>query len=61
MKKLTLTWTVAVESFPTGDVDAVLKGTVEAHDATVRCGSGGPSCFTSCRGDLRDACTCPPP
>ena len=62
MKKLTLDMdALAVESFAT-DVDAKLEGTVGAYAVTaIRCGSGGASCFTSCRGDLRDACTCPPP
>ncbi|HEV7588436.1 MAG TPA: hypothetical protein VGO40_10005 [Longimicrobium sp.] len=63
MKKLTLdVAALAVESFATDEVDAKPRGTVDAHAATaIRCGTGGASCFTSCRGDLRDACTCPPP
>jgi hypothetical protein len=63
MKKLTLDMdTLAVDSFPTAEVDPVLQGTVDAHAATlVRCGTGAASCYTSCRADLRDACTCPPP
>lgn len=61
MRKLTLDMdALAVESFAPGDAEAVLGGTVDAHAVTaIRCGSGGASCFTSCRGDLRDACTCP--
>jgi len=63
MTKLTLDMdALAVESFATDDVNAKPAGTVDAYAATqIRCGSGGASCFTSCRGDLRDACTCPPP
>jgi hypothetical protein len=62
MTKLTLDVdTLSVESFPTADVDLLLKGTVDAHAATaIRC-TGVASCYTSCRADLRDACTCPPP
>jgi len=62
MKKLTLeVETLAVESFPTG-ADPQPRGTVDAQAATlVRCGTGVASCYTSCRADLRDACTCPPP
>ena len=61
MKKLTLDMDVlAVESFPTAEVDEATRGTVEAQVATAHCATrAGGSCFTSCRGDLRDACTCP--
>jgi hypothetical protein len=60
MNKLTLDVdNLAVESFPTADVDAELKGTVDAQMATFRCATRVASCYTSCRGDLRDACTCP--
>ncbi|HEX6746378.1 MAG TPA: hypothetical protein VF092_03610 [Longimicrobium sp.] len=53
---------LAVESWATDDRATESVGTVEANEATLRpCGSGQPSCFTSCRGDMRDACTCPPP
>jgi len=62
MKKLTLDVdTLAVDSFPTADVDPVLKGTVDAHAATLLHCTGVASCYTSCRADMRDACTCPPP
>ena len=61
MRKLALDLTdLSVESFPTQDAGVERPGTVEAAEATLRC-SGSPSCFTSCRGDMRDACTCPPP
>jgi hypothetical protein len=61
MKKLTLDVdALAVESFPTAEVDAGARGTVEAAEATVNCVTRvGVSCYTSCRADLRDACTCP--
>ena len=61
MKKLTLNVDgLAVESFPTAEADEAVRGTVEAQDATVNCATrSGASCFTSCRADLRDACTCP--
>ena len=61
MRKLILdVAALAVESFPTAEVDDAARGTVDAHAATlVRCGSGQASCFTSCRADLRDGCTCP--
>ena len=49
-----------VESFPTHEAPVEPVGTVRANDATIGC-TGAPSCFTSCRGDMRDACTCPPP
>ena len=63
MKKLALdVFALAVESFVTDGVATKRTGTVDAYAATlVHCGSGGASCFTSCRADLRDACTCPPP
>jgi hypothetical protein len=44
-----------VESFPTQERAPETAGTVEAHMATNRCVSS----FTSCRADMRDACTCP--
>ena len=61
MKKLTLDVdTLSVESFPTDDVDAELRGTVDAQAATTNCNTRvAASCYTSCRADLRDACTCP--
>ena len=46
---------IAVESFPTQERAPETAGTVEAHMATNRCVSS----FTSCRADMRDACTCP--
>jgi hypothetical protein len=52
---------LAVESFPTDEGAREALGTVQANEATLANCSGSPSCFTSCRGDLRDACTCPPP
>ncbi|HEX8903374.1 MAG TPA: hypothetical protein VF771_00885 [Longimicrobiaceae bacterium] len=53
---------LAVESWATDDRAREALGTVQANAATLLgCGSGQPSCFTSCRGDLRDGCTCPPP
>jgi hypothetical protein len=53
---------LAVESFPTDERARQALGTVQANEATLlNCGSGAPSCFTSCRADMRDACTCPPP
>ncbi len=48
---------LAVESFTTGKGAPVDEGTVHAQMApTQRC---GVSSFTSCRADMRDACTCP--
>ena len=63
MKKLTLDVDMlAVESFPTSDRGTEDRGTVEAQAATIRCATrAGASCYTSCRADLRDACTCPIP
>lgn len=62
MRKLLLDVdTLAVESFPTSDAGEALRGTVDAAEATLRCSGGAASCFTSCRADLRDGCTCPPP
>lgn len=63
MKKLMLdAEALAVESFPTHEAATESAGTVHAHIVTqIRCGSGGASCFTSCRADMRDNCTCPPP
>jgi len=63
MKKLSLDVdTIAVESFPTAEIDAAARGTVNANEddaafATRR----ADSCYTSCRADQRDACTCPIP
>lgn len=60
MKKLTLDVdALSVDSFPTAEVDAERMGTVHAHAPTQRCSGTAASCFTSCRADLRDACTCP--
>lgn len=63
MKKITLDVdTLAVESFPVSSEQAGNAGTVRANEATlVACGTGHASCFTSCRADMRDNCTCPPP
>jgi hypothetical protein len=62
MKKLLLDPdTLAVESFPTAQAGTELPGTVHANAATLRCSGTAASCFTSCRADLRDGCTCPPP
>ncbi|MBV9108287.1 MAG: hypothetical protein JO306_02645 [Gemmatimonadetes bacterium] len=52
---------LSVESFRTHEAPAELLGTVEANEATLRGCSGVATCFTSCRGDMRDQCTCPPP
>ncbi|HEX6746377.1 MAG TPA: hypothetical protein VF092_03605 [Longimicrobium sp.] len=46
---------LAVESFPTEAPTPVEEGTVHAQMATQHCVSR----FTSCRADMRDACTCP--
>ncbi|HEX8244660.1 MAG TPA: hypothetical protein VF541_14235 [Longimicrobium sp.] len=46
---------IAVESFPTQERVPEAAGTVHANMATNRCVSS----FTSCRADMRDACTCP--
>jgi len=61
MKKLSLDVdTIAVESFPTSEVDAAARGTVDAHEDNAAFRTRiADSCFTSCRADLRDACTCP--
>jgi len=64
MKKLLLDVdTLSVESFPTQEAGTESAGTVHGAMATLRgCNSNtAPSCFTSCRADMRDACTCPPP
>jgi hypothetical protein len=63
MKKLTLDVdTIAVESFPTAEIDAAARGTVDAHeDVAAFRTNRADSCYTSCRADLRDACTCPIP
>ena len=62
MRKLMLDVTdLSVESFPTAVRAPEEVGTVRANEATLAGCSGSPSCFTSCRGDMRDACTCPPP
>jgi hypothetical protein len=59
MKKLTLDVdALAVESFPTAEVDEA-RGTVDAQEATVRCNTRVASCYTSCRAEMRDNCTCP--
>ncbi len=60
MKKLLLNMeTLAVESFPTQGEDAEPLGTVYGDMASPRGTCAANSCFTSCRADLRDACTCP--
>ncbi|HEX8903375.1 MAG TPA: hypothetical protein VF771_00890 [Longimicrobiaceae bacterium] len=60
MRKLTLDVNrIAVESFPTADRGHEIPGTVRANEATVH--NCAVSSFTSCRAELRDACTCPPP
>ena len=51
---------LAVESFPTQEEPAESPGTVQGNMATVGCSGTRASCYTSCRADLRDACTCPP-
>jgi hypothetical protein len=62
MKKLLLDLdTLSVESFPTQEPEADSEGTVHAAMATLRGCTGVASCYTSCRADMRDACTCPPP
>jgi hypothetical protein len=62
MRKLMLdVGTLRVESFPTSEADAEARGTVNGHAATLARCTGQASCFTSCRADLRDGCTCPPP
>ena len=58
MRKLALDVNeIAVESFPTEPRIPEAEGTVQGHMATNRCVSS----FTSCRADMRDACTCPVP
>ncbi|HET7461031.1 MAG TPA: hypothetical protein VFJ82_07275 [Longimicrobium sp.] len=60
MKKILLNVeTLAVESFPTQERDVELLGTVDAAMASPRGTCVANSCYTSCRADLRDACTCP--
>lgn len=62
MKKLLLDPdSLSVDSFPTAQIDPELLGTVHANAATPGCSGTAASCFTSCRADLRDGCTCPPP
>ena len=63
MKKLSLDVdTIAVVSFPTAEVDAAMRGTVGARDDDAAFATRhADSCYTSCRADLRDACTCPIP
>jgi hypothetical protein len=59
MKKILLNVdTLAVESFPTQSEDAEPLGTVYGDMASPR-GTCLASCYTSCRADQRDACTCP--
>ena len=58
MRKLALDVNeIAVESFPTGARASGPEGTVHAREATVH--NCAVSSFTSCRADMRDACTCP--
>jgi hypothetical protein len=52
---------LSVESFPTHTAPVETVGTVRANEATPGCSGTAPSCFTSCRADMRDGCTCPPP
>ncbi|HET7461030.1 MAG TPA: hypothetical protein VFJ82_07270 [Longimicrobium sp.] len=60
MKKIMLNLeTLAVESFPTQEKDAEPLGTVNGAMASPRGTCIANSCYTSCRADLRDACTCP--
>lgn len=60
MKKLLMNVDMlAVESFPTQDAEAEPLGTVYGDMASPRGTCAAQSCFTSCRADLRDACTCP--
>ena len=64
MKKLLLdVETLSVDSFSTQEAEREPAGTVHGAMATLRgCNSGtAASCFTPCRADMRDACTCPPP
>jgi hypothetical protein len=62
MRKLMLDVdTLAVESFPTSAKERDPAGTVHANAATLAGCTGVASCYTSCRADMRDACTCPPP
>ena len=49
---------LSVESFRTQEAETESPGTV--HGNIVTRGTAA-SCYTSCRADLRDACTCPPP
>jgi hypothetical protein len=58
MNKLLLE-ALEVESFPTQNEEAEALGTVHGNMASQRGTCVANSCFTSCRGDLRDACTCP--
>ena len=61
MKKLTLDVdSVHVESFAASDRPTERPGTVRAHEDVFGATRQG-SCFTSCRADLRDNCTCPIP
>lgn len=60
MKKLLLeVEALAVESFPTQSQEAQPLGTVYGDMASPRGTCVANSCFTSCRADLRDGCTCP--
>jgi hypothetical protein len=51
--------TLSVESFPTQEAETESAGTVHGNMATRGCSGTAASCYTSCRADLRDACTCP--
>ena len=58
MRKLALDVNeIAVESFPTQARATEAAGTVHANMGTVN--HCAVSSFTSCRADMRDACTCP--
>ncbi|HET7234222.1 MAG TPA: hypothetical protein VFJ16_29685 [Longimicrobium sp.] len=60
MKKILLNIeTLAVESFPTQSPEAEPLGTVHGAMASRNGTCLANSCYTSCRDDLRDACTCP--
>jgi len=50
---------LAVESFPTQREGTESAGTVHGFIATRGCSGTAASCYTSCRADLRDGCTCP--
>jgi hypothetical protein len=60
MKKLLMNVdTLSVESFPMQEAQTESPGTVHGAMATRGCSGTAASCYTSCRADLRDACTCP--